>query len=99
MLPIYQREAMWLSFRALSRTALQVGVGRSRAVSGPPWIERLVKDPQNYVALPNQPWLMASTPATVSSASSWPSRLVPAPPSGQVTGQENPRWRNCGRSA
>lgn len=57
MLPIYQREALWLSFKAAEPTALQVGVGKVCAVSGMPWIERLVKDPQNYVALPEQPWL------------------------------------------
>lgn len=57
MLPIYQREAMWLSFSASEPTALQVGVGKVCAVSGLPWIERLVGDPQNYVALPRQPWL------------------------------------------
>jgi len=57
MLPIYQREAMWLSFDAAEPTALQVGVGKVCAVSGLPWIEHLVKDPQNYVVLPDQPWL------------------------------------------
>lgn len=57
MLPIYQREAMWLSFNASEPAALQVGVGKVCAVSGLPWIEHLVKDPQNYVALPDQPWL------------------------------------------
>ncbi len=57
MLPIYQREAMWLSFDASEPAALQVGVGKVCAVSGLPWIDHLVKDPQNYVALPQQPWL------------------------------------------
>ncbi|MGB0963219.1 MAG: hypothetical protein ACPGVY_11045 [Mycobacterium sp.] len=57
MLPIYQREAMWLSFNASEPAALQVGVGKVCAVSGLPWIEHLVKDPQNYVGLPDQPWL------------------------------------------
>lgn len=57
MLPIYQREAMWLSFNASEPAALQIGVGKVCAVSGLPWIEHLVKDPQNYVALPDQPWL------------------------------------------
>lgn len=57
MLPIYQREAMWLSFDASEPAALQVGVGKVCAVSGLPWIEHLVKDPQNYVVLPDQPWL------------------------------------------
>jgi hypothetical protein len=57
MLPIYQREAMWLSFNASEPAALQVGVGKVCAVSGLPWIEHLIGDPQNYVALPDQPWL------------------------------------------
>ncbi len=57
MLPIYQREAMWLSFHASEPAALQVGIGKVCAVSGLPWIEHLVGDPQNYVALPEQPWL------------------------------------------
>jgi len=57
MLPIYQREAMWLSFHASEPAALQVGVGKICAVSGLPWIEHLTGDPQNYVALPDQPWL------------------------------------------
>jgi hypothetical protein len=48
---------MWLSFDASGPAALQVGVGKVCAVSGLPWIEHLVKDPQNYVALPDQPWL------------------------------------------
>ena len=49
MLPIYQREAMWLSFDAFEPAALQVGTGKVCAVSGLPWIDRLVGDPQNYV--------------------------------------------------
>lgn len=57
MLPIYQREAMWLSFDSSEPAALQVGVGKVCAVSGLPWIERLVRDPQNYMPLPRQPWL------------------------------------------
>ncbi|MCH9736504.1 MAG: hypothetical protein K0U78_18440 [Actinomycetia bacterium] len=57
MLPIYQREAMWLSFDASEPAALQVGVGKVCAVSGLPWIEHLIREPQNYVALPDQPWL------------------------------------------
>lgn len=57
MLPIYQREAMWLSFNASEPAALQIGAGKVCAVSGLPWIEHLVGDPQNYVPLPDQPWL------------------------------------------
>jgi hypothetical protein len=57
MLPIYQCEAMWLSFSSSEPAALQVGVGKVCAVSGLPWMDHLVGDPQNYVALPEQPWL------------------------------------------
>jgi hypothetical protein len=57
MLPVYQREALWLSFTAREPAALQVGVGKVCAVSGKPWRDTLDQDPQNYVVLPNQPWL------------------------------------------
>lgn len=57
MLPVYQREAMWLFLDSDEPAALQVGVGKVCAVSGEGWTERLSKEPQNYVALPDQPWL------------------------------------------
>lgn len=57
MLPVYQREALWLSFDADAPSALRIGVGKVCAVSGEPWSDALSQDPQNYVALPNQPWL------------------------------------------
>lgn len=57
MLPIYQREAMWLSFHSAEPAALQVGIGKVCAISGGGWQDRLVQDSQNYVALPEQPWL------------------------------------------
>ena len=89
MLPIYQREAMWLSFRASEPAALQVGVGKVCAVSGLPWIERLVRDPQNYVALPDQPWLDG-----INAGDGFIRQFVAVPlgsgatVEGQVTGQE-----------
>lgn len=89
MLPIYQREALWLSFHASEPTALQVGVGKVCAVSGLPWIEHLVGDPQNYVALPNQPWLDG-----INAGDGFIRQFVAAPlgsgatVEGQVTGQE-----------
>jgi hypothetical protein len=58
MLPVYLREAMWLSFAGSSEpAALQVGVGKVCAVSGEPWRATLTRTPQNYVVLPRQPWL------------------------------------------
>ncbi len=89
MLPIYQREAMWLSFNASEPAALQVGVGKVCAVSGLPWIEHLVKDPQNYVPLPDQPWLDG-----INAGDGFIRQFVAVPlgcgatVEGQVTGQE-----------
>ncbi|MCX5042310.1 hypothetical protein OG921_03780 [Aldersonia sp. NBC_00410] len=89
MLPIYQREALWLSFHASEPAALQVGVGKVCAVSGLPWIEHLVGDPQNYVALPDQPWLDG-----INAGDGFIRQFVAAPlgsgatVEGQVTGQE-----------
>ena len=63
ILPIYQREAMWLAFGSDDGgssgvpCALQIGVGKVCAVSGEAWDEQLSVQPQNYVALPAQPWL------------------------------------------
>ena len=89
MLPIYQREAMWLSFDASEPAGLQVGVGKVCAVSGLPWIEHLVKDPQNYVVLPEQPWLDG-----INAGDGFIRQFVAVPlgsaatVEGQVTGQE-----------
>lgn len=57
MLPVYQREAMWLSFSGDVPAALKIGVGKVCAVSGKPWSDTLSQQPQNYVAVPLQPWL------------------------------------------
>ena len=89
MLPIYQREAMWLSFSASEPAALQIGVGKVCAVSGLPWIEHLVGHPQNYVALPQQPWLDG-----INSGNGYIRQFVAMPlgsgatVEGQVSGQE-----------
>jgi hypothetical protein len=58
-LPMYQREAMWLNFSCPSwrPRALQVGVGKVCAVSGEAWTGSLRSKKQNYMALPQQPWL------------------------------------------
>jgi hypothetical protein len=89
MLPIYQREAMWLSFHSAEPAALQVGIGKVCAVSGLPWIDHLVGDPQNYVALPEQPWLDG-----INAGDGFIRQFVAVPlgsgatVEGQVTGQE-----------
>lgn len=90
MLPVYLREAMWLSFAGTRRpAALQVGVGKVCAVSGEPWSDRLSRDPQNYVVLPRQPWLdgINSGKGTVRQFVAVPLGLG-ATVEGQVTGEE-----------
>lgn len=60
-LPMYQREAMWISFRCpwWRAAAVQVGIGKVDAITGRRWRERLNVTPsrQNYVVVPDQPWL------------------------------------------
>ncbi|MFR9799360.1 hypothetical protein ACL02U_26240 [Streptomyces sp. MS06] len=90
MLPVYLREAMWLSFAGTSRpAALQVGAGKVCAVSGRPWSGRLSRDPQNYLVLPRQPWLdgINSGKGTVRQFVAVPLGLG-ATVEGQVTGEE-----------
>ncbi|MFE1591200.1 hypothetical protein [Nocardia sp. NPDC058705] len=89
MVPVYQREAMWLRFSATTPTALKVAVGKVCAVSGKPWSDALTKDPQNYLALPEQPWLdgINSGEGTVRQFVAVPMGLG-ATVEGQVTGTE-----------
>ncbi|MCS6911700.1 MAG: hypothetical protein NZ890_00490, partial [Myxococcota bacterium] len=66
-IPMYQREAMWLSFQARPwrPNAVKVAAGKINAVSGKPWDQRLApperraagEDLQDYLVCPPQPWL------------------------------------------
>jgi hypothetical protein len=90
LLPVYLREAMWLSFGGTTEpAALQIGVGKVCAVSGRPWSDRLTRDPQNYVVLPRQPWLdgINSGTGTVRQFVAVPLGLG-ATVEGQVSGEE-----------
>ncbi|WEO93840.1 hypothetical protein A6P39_007365 [Streptomyces sp. FXJ1.172] len=90
MLPMYLREAMWLSFSGTREpAALQVGVGKVCAVSGKPFSARLTRDPQNYAVLPRQPWLdgVNSGKGSVRQFVAVPLGLG-ATVEGQVTGEE-----------
>ncbi|MEO2018301.1 MAG: hypothetical protein ABGZ53_28450 [Fuerstiella sp.] len=65
MMPMYQSEALWLNFQTSSVPqrgasypfAIKIATGKQCAVSGEPWTENLVKQPQNYMVAPQQPWL------------------------------------------
>ena len=59
MLPLYQSEALWLRFESPRGYpfAVKVAAGKVNAVTGDPWREELQRRPQDYVAVPEQPWL------------------------------------------
>jgi hypothetical protein len=57
MLPMYQSEALWLRFASRYPFAVKVAAGKVNAVTGDPWREELQRAPQDYVAVPDQPWL------------------------------------------
>ena len=58
--PMRRAEAMWLGFRAPHHKprALKIGIGGIDALSGEPFApDALSADPQDYVVIPDQPWL------------------------------------------
>lgn len=87
-LPMYQREAMWLSFQGAPR-ALQIGIGKVCAVSGGIFGADLRSKPQNYVVTGSQPWLdgIASGKGTIRQFVAMPLGLGYTV-EGQVTGEE-----------
>jgi hypothetical protein len=60
-IPLYQREALWISFSARwwKPNAVKVSVAGINAVTGRPSTEGLSADPQDYLVVPEQPWLDA----------------------------------------
>src|SRR5262249_20448729 len=65
MFPMFQSEAMWISFscgqdpdRGVGYPfALKVATGKINAVTGQAWANGLNRRPQDYVVAPRQPWL------------------------------------------
>jgi hypothetical protein len=59
MLPMYQSEAMWLSFSSPNGYpfAVKVATGKINAATGEAWATGLNRDPQDYLSIPTQPWL------------------------------------------
>ena len=57
--PMHQAEAMWINFDAPGGYpfALKIATGKVCAVSGDEWVNHLNLDPQDYVVVPEQPWL------------------------------------------
>jgi len=59
LLPMYQAEAMWLNFDSPRGYpfAVKVAAGKINAVTGEEWDDALHRNPQDYVMVPEQPWL------------------------------------------
>jgi hypothetical protein len=63
IMPMFQSDALWLSFSGRSKRsvdlpiAIKVATGKINAVSGLDWKDGLEADPQNYLVVPDQPWL------------------------------------------
>lgn len=57
IMPMHQAEALWLNFDATYPFAVKVATGKVCAITGDAWASHLNKDPQDYLVLPDQPWL------------------------------------------
>lgn len=59
VIPMYQREALWIAFEGAwwKPNAVKVGLGGIDALTGEAWSEELRADPQNYLVAPDQPWI------------------------------------------
>ncbi len=65
MLPMYQSEAMWINFHsshlydhgAKYPFAVKIAAGKINAVTGESWSNGLSRNPQDYMVVPDQPWL------------------------------------------
>jgi len=65
MFPMYQSEAMWLCFDSTHDSergveypfAVKIATGKVSAVSGETWKIGVNRRPQDYVVVPEQPWL------------------------------------------
>ena len=59
MLPMYQSEALWLNFSPAGDYpfAVKVAAGKINAVTGDVWKNGLMERPQDYLVVPEQPWL------------------------------------------
>jgi hypothetical protein len=57
VMPMYQAEALWLNFRGSYPMAIKVGAGKINALTGETWRAGLNRKPQDYLVVPDQPWL------------------------------------------
>ena len=56
-LPMYQAEALWINFDTSYPMAVKVAAGKINALTGEQWKNELSSHPQDYLVVPDQPWL------------------------------------------
>ena len=57
-LPMYQADALWIDFSTGDYPfAVKIAAGKINAVTGSTWEHSLSAGPQDYVVVPDQPWL------------------------------------------
>ena len=56
-LPMYQAEALWINFDTSYPMAVKVAAGKINALTGERWKNELSSYPQDYLVVPDQPWL------------------------------------------
>jgi len=56
-MPMYQAEALWLNFDGDYPMPIKIAAGKINAVSGEVWKDGFSGNPQDYLVLPDQPWL------------------------------------------
>ena len=56
-LPMYQAEAMWIYFSGSYPMAVKIAAGKIDALTGESWRNELTRRPQDYLVVPDQPWL------------------------------------------
>ena len=56
-LPMYQAEALWINFHGYYPMAVKIAAGKINAVTGEAWSKGLSEAPQDYMVVPEQPWL------------------------------------------
>jgi hypothetical protein len=58
-IPMFQREATWLAFNGAywRPNAVQIAIGKVNVVTGKPWKQSLGRTEQDYIVVPDQPWL------------------------------------------
>ena len=55
--PMYQAEAMWINFDSSYPMAVKVAAGKIDALTGEDWRNEISEQPQDYLVVPEQPWL------------------------------------------